>query len=234
VTVQGAAKRGWIGAVKVDRNKLKQWVVATVAAAEQQALSIDQVSQQITQKYGTVPENNIVEAVKDLTLDEKLMLYKGKPEQQNKPQSLIHGMEAMIHDLQPTEVAITPAETAKRGWLYHGPGGGGPPWKPVPKGFTLTGTAGAEKIMPILGQIGNLYLKGATSKISSLDISDLELADDGRLRLTLENASPQTMKNLAEFFEILQMVAKPGKTTQADIDIEDPTEDCLLIKELKK
>ncbi|MFZ4440581.1 MAG: ATP-binding protein [Syntrophales bacterium] len=232
VTYQGACQRGWIGApqIRVIPQKVKQWIAAVVAEAEHQALSIEQTAQKVVERHGDIPDDGIMEAVRELIIDQRLLAYQGRAEQQEKPQILVRAIEAMIHPFSMLDIAITPAEASKRGWISPTP----EVKEREPRGIILHGSAGARKIAPLLGRLGNLYIKGAASKIDILDISDLEVADGCKLRIALENASPQAMKSLAEFFEVLQTVAKPGDRTEADLEIREPVEDCLLVNELNK
>ena len=81
-------------------------------------------------------------------------------------------------------------------------------------------------------QFGSLYNRGAKTTVGVLDVAELEIEGGGRVRLTVENASPAAMKRLGELFEVLATVARPGKDTSVELDIAEPDETCLLIKAL--
>jgi hypothetical protein len=93
---------------------------------------------------------------------------------------------------------------------------------------------GAALLLPLLRQIGSLYTRGARSTIASLDLVDLELPGGGRLRLSLENIPPASAKLLGELFEVLATVIQQGPNTEADLDIGDVDEQCLLIQALRR
>lgn len=62
---------------------------------------------------------------------------------------------------------------------------------------------------------------------------DLDVRGGGRLRVSLQDVPPEAMKQLGEFFETLATVIQPGDTAEADLEIDDPDEQCLLIQALK-
>ena len=117
---------------------------------------------------------------------------------------------------------VAPAEAAKRGWVTQ-----------EEVGYRLTGADASARVLPILGQFGSLYNRGAKTTVSVLDVAELEIEGGGRVRLTVEDASPAAMKRLGELFEVLATVAKPGKDTSVELDIAEPDQTCLLIKALK-
>ena len=67
-----------------------------------------------------------------------------------------------------------------------------------------------------------------------VDLVELQMDGGGHMRLTLQGVSPEDMKRLGEFFEILADVVKQGDHTQGRIQVTDPDETCPLIKELQK
>jgi len=79
-----------------------------------------------------------------------------------------------------------------------------------------------------------LYAKGAKAKIDLLNITDLELAAGGRLRLTLEDIPRASVKLLSELLEVLAGVAKAGSKTEAVLEIGQPDDACAFVKELRK
>jgi hypothetical protein len=58
----------------------------------------------------------------------------------------------------------------------------------------------------------------------------------GRLRLSLEHVPPASMQRLGELFEVLATVIRvaPNSASEADLDIGDPDEQCLLIQVLRR
>lgn len=88
--------------------------------------------------------------------------------------------------------------------------------------------------MPIRGRIGSFYNKGASSTLKTLELSDLELPDGGRLHITLEDVPPQSMKKLDELFQILSNVARQGDHTGVSLEIEEPDENCAFVRAIRK
>jgi hypothetical protein len=129
----------------------------------------------------------------------------------------------MLHQVRPEDVVITPAAASTRGWVTV-----------AANRFRLSGRDGAAILLPLLRQIGSLYTRGARSTIASLDLVDLEIPSGGRLRLSLENVPPASMQRLGELFEVLATAIRAGSTSEADLDIGDLDEQCLLIQALRR
>lgn len=221
VTPQGANQRGWIGPMKPDPIKVERYV--TAAANETQIGYVSEINEKVVAQYGEVPEEDILEALDRLVVADRLATYGGKPDQKEKPSAFVHGAGAILHHVKPSDVFITRAEASKRGWI-----------KVKPNQFILEGSTGAKTLVPLLGSLGSLYTRGAKSTIEALDLSDLSVEGGGRIRLSLEKATPEVMKRLGELFEVLDTVVERGPTTEAYLEITEPNEDCILIKELKK
>jgi hypothetical protein len=221
VTVQGANKRGWVGPSKVDPVKLERYV--TDVASKHQANHISELVKNVYDTYGEVPERDVLEAVDRVVQSDRIVSFPGRPEQQEKPAHMVHGASAILHHVKSSDAFVTKAEAAKRGWI-----------EAQPNRFILEGAAGAEKFVPLLGRLGSLYSRGATSKIEALDMSDLAVGGGAKLRLSLESVSPDEMKRLGELFEVLATVVRKDPSTEVYLEIHDPDDECLLIKELKK
>ncbi|MBW1954029.1 MAG: hypothetical protein JRI66_13285 [Deltaproteobacteria bacterium] len=220
VTLPGAIKRGW-GPKAVDREKVKAVIYQEVAQAG--AISIHQVQENVERKIGQVEPQIVQEVIKSQISKGQFGLFHGDPEQQEKPGDLTFGRGSFVPDLDPEAVIITPADLAKRGWLVQ-----------PPSVFTLSGREGAERLVPLLARIGTFYARGAKSSLNYLDIADLELPGGGKLRLSLENLTPEDMKNLEELFEVLGGLVKLGDTTLASLEIPEPEETCPFLQALKK
>ena len=151
------------------------------------------------------------------------MTYTGAAEQEEKPGRLVRGSAAMLHHVEPGDAGVTPAEAAKRGWV-----------QPQEAGYRLSGAEASRRLLPLLGQLGSLYNRGAKTTIGALDIAGLEIEQGGRLRISVEEATPAAMKRLGELFEVLATVGKPGKDTVVDFEAAAPDDSCLLIKALKE
>jgi len=221
VTVQGAKQRGWTGPEQVDLSKLERWVASTIA--EEGATYVTQLMQKITEQHGEVPEDAVLNVVENLRQADRLMTYSGQPEQQEAPADLRHGAGTMAHAVQPDDVIIAPAVAAKRGWVSN-----------PRRTFSLEGRPGAQALLPLLSRLGSFYTRGAHSPIKLLDLVNLEVRGGGRLRLVLEDISPEAMKQLGELFETLVIVVDGGDDTEACLDIDEPDEQCALIQALKQ
>jgi hypothetical protein len=220
VTPPGANQRGWAGPVQIDPAHVERWVASAIAA--EGTAHVTRLVQNIAEQYGEVPETVILDALEKLRQTDRLLTYSGQPEQQEKPAELIHGAGALLHPVRKSDVVIAPAVAAKRGWISA-----------QRQQFRLSGREGARTLLPLLSRLGSFYTRGARSPIALLELVDLEVHGGGRLRLSLENVSPAAMQQLGEFFETLATIIQPGDTAAADLEIDDPDDQCLLIRALK-
>ncbi len=222
VTHQGATQRGWIGAAPPEPKKVQEWVT-TVIAAEEGPIYVKDVIRKVIEQHGDVLEQTVLNGLSEMARSSRTMIYQGTPEQTEKPATILHGANAALHAVRVNDVIVTPSVASTRGWITT-----------ESRKFTLSGRSGSDKLLPLLSRLGNLYSKGATSTITTLDLIDLELNNGGRMRLSLENVPPSAMKNLAEFFETLNGVVSPGNSTETYLEVAEPDDSCLLIKELTK
>ncbi|HEY9744704.1 MAG TPA: hypothetical protein V6C99_00645, partial [Oculatellaceae cyanobacterium] len=220
ITVQGAKQRGWIGEDKIDLEQLRQEIFYSID--REGPAFFKEVAQKISDKHKECSTRDLEQAVLKLVESGRLMVYRGRPEQQEKPETLQDGSFGTMYALQPDAVFITPSQARARGWLEAGR-----------DRLALSGKEGAEKLLPLLRRLGSLYSRGAKSTIKYMDLTGLELPGGGTLRLLLEDVPPESMKALGEVFECLDAVAKMGQETEAYLQIDEPDEQCLLIQELK-
>jgi Protein of unknown function (DUF499) len=221
VTLQGANQRGWTGPVQVDPARVERWVVSVMA--ETGATSVPGLVQQVTAQHGEVPESAILGALEKLRQADRLMTYRGQPEQSGKPADLIHGTGAILHAVQEGDVVIVPAEAAKRGWVRV----------ETPQ-CKLTGHASAQKLIALFPRLGSLYARSARSTIKALDLWDLDVQGGGRLRLTLEGVPPEAMKRLGELFEVLATVVKQDGAADVDLEVDNPDDQCVFLQALQQ
>jgi hypothetical protein len=220
VTTQGARQRGWVGDY-VDPTKVEQWIADI--AAEEKSVFVSDVVEKVRERHGEIPPDKIVDAMEKLVRSEKLMTYRGKPEQQARPEQLIRGQSAIVHKVKPEDVIVVPAEASRKGWVA------------VRRNvLNLSGKEGADAILPHLSRLGSLYDRGASSTLKTLDFSDLELPAGGRLRLSIEEVPPESMKKLGELFEVLSGVIRRGNDTAVFLEIDNPNDDCLFVRTVKK
>lgn len=219
VTVQGANQRGWTETHRVEPAKVREGIIYRVG--QDGLATVREVSDNLAEKYGEVPDQDFQEAVVTLVKSGRLFAYHGTPDQQEKP-DLIHGAAAALYTPQSGDVLVTPAKAAELGWVTAGR-----------RGLTLGGKEGAEKLLPLLRRLGGIYNRGAKSTIDSMDLVDLELPEGGSIRIQLTSVTPGSMKALGELFEVLAGVASPGERTEAFLEILDPADDCPFVQELK-
>lgn len=219
VTLQGAKQRGWTEGSKVEPGKMREEVL--YAVAKNNTASVQQVTEGLKEKYGEIPPADLDEAVVALVKDNRLYAVRGDQGQKEKP-DLIHGAAAALYNPQPGDILVTPAQASERGWITG-----------RQQSYSLAGRDGAEKILPLLRRLGSIYNKGARSTIETLDLTDLQLPQGGTLRLQLNNVTPASMKLLSELFEVLDGITENGEGTEVYLDIVNPDDNCLLIRELK-
>lgn len=221
VTTQGARQRGWLGATMVNAATVERWVASAIA--EEEATYVSEVLRRVQEQHGEVPQPTLLEAVQHVVQAGRAMTFSGQPAQTERPTILMHGTSAMLHQVRPEDVVITPAAASTCGWVTA-----------IDNHYRLRGREGAAILLPLLRQIGSLYTRGARSTIAALDLVDLELPSGGRLRLSLENVPPASMQRLGELFEVLATVISAGEASEADLDIGDANEQCLFIQALRR
>ena len=67
-----------------------------------------------------------------------------------------------------------------------------------------------------------------------LDIADLKLPNGGRLRLSVENVGPASLRDLAELFEVLSGVTEQDGQTIVELEIAEVDDSCVFLQELRK
>jgi hypothetical protein len=221
VTMQGARQRGWLDTTTVNAATVERWVASAIA--EEEATYVSDEMRRVQEQHGEVPQPTLLEAVQHVVQAGRAMTFNGQPDQSQRPTTLVYGTTAMLHQVRPEDVVITPAAASTRGWVTG-----------QSNHFRLTGREGATILLPLLRQIGSLYTRGARSTVAHLDLVDLEIPGGGRLRLSLENVAPASMQRLGELFEVLATVISASPASEADLDIGDPDEQCLLIQALRR
>ncbi len=166
----------------------------------------------------------MLDAIDTLVREDRLVSYEGNPEQTEKPETLRHGANAMLHKVQSRRCHYHPRGSSQTR-LGH---------SSSPERFELQGKEAAERLVTLLPRIGTFYGRGAKSAMTVLDIAGLEIRGGGQLRLTLQGALPEAMKQLGELFEVLNHVVTPGDRTQGVLRIDDPDANCPFLQALKK
>jgi hypothetical protein len=221
VTMEGARKRNWLCAKGPDLSRLKSWVADVIG--NKQESEVAGIVAAVIEEHGEIARNTVVDTVGDLVKAQKALVFSGKVGQQEKPEQIYSGVTAALYTPKEQDVVITPATAATRGWVTA-----------EKQAFRLSGPYGAKIILPLLRRIGSIYNRGAKSKLNLLDITDLKLPRGGRLRLSLEDASPESMQDLGELFEILDGITEKSDSTEAFLEVDEDDDDCAFLKELKK
>ena len=217
---EDAKKRKWIAKPAPDLHLLGAWITDQVETRG--VVTYAELRKGIQNQHGDVKDQDLSDALSRMIHDKSLSSYKGTPNQKDRPE-LIQGSKSVFYTPSDDDVVITNAEAAKRDWLDE-----------RSSAFTLRDREGARALVPLLGKIGSLYNRGATSRIDEMDISGLELPDGGTLRLSVNNAPPKSVKKLGELFEVLAGVTEMGKQTLGDLEIRSPDDDCIFIRAIEE
>ena len=220
VTSDGARKRGWATDKGPDLTKVELYV--NQVAGAQQIVKVKHIAESIKNQWGEVPAKTLNQAIARLVQAERLMTYRGTVDQEKKP-DLITGTKASFYTAALDDVIVTPKKAAEKGWVA------------APKqGFRLEGRKGAEILFPMLRKIGSFYERGASTAIDSLDLVELKLPHGGTLRISVMDAPPRSMKDLAELFETVGGLATMGDNTEAYLTVKEKGNDCPFMAELEK
>lgn len=220
VTMEGARKRGWTKDAAPNLQRIEGWIKQQIR--EKQISRVQEIADSIKNQYGEVPEQSFNKAITQLVQGERAIAFQGEPDQEKKP-NLISGAEGVFYTPEPNDVLITPSKAAEKGWKTI-----------KTPGVHLSGREGAEKLFPLLRQIGSLYQKGGKSTIDQLDLVDMELPKGGKLRLLLTEIPPDSIKDLGELFEVLANLVQMGDTTEVYLDIKDRQPDCPFVEKIEK
>ena len=195
----------------------------TGVLADQKDLRVADLVDTVIEQHGDIPRATIVNTVGDLIKTKKAMGYRGQAGQEEKPDQLYYGTNAVLFLPDEEDVICTPAQATVKGWMSG-----------EKEGFKLSGPHGARVVVPLLRRIGTLYNRGATSTLDLLDIIELKLPNGGRLRLSVEEVGPASLRDLAELFEVLAGVAEQDGRTTVDLEIADVDDSCVFLQELRK
>jgi hypothetical protein len=199
VTPAGARQRGWGSTARIEVSTVIPWVTAVIGEAG--ATTAGAIAAKVAEQHGEVPTNVTFQAIDRVVQNGGAMTYTGDPAQEQKPDRLFYRSAAMLHQVAAGDAVVATSEAAKRGWVQQ-----------AEAGYRLTGAEASACVLPILGQFGSLYNRGAKMTVGLLDLVGLEIEGGGRVRLSLENASPAAMKRLGELFEVLPSCTTPRRS----------------------
>jgi hypothetical protein len=120
-------------------------------------------------------------------------------------------------------VVITKGEAVRRGWLREGA-----------KKLELSGPEGVSLVPGLLGKLGSLYGKGASTVIGRLDLFGFELPGGARTDITLQNIGPSSIGHMTEMLEILADKLAPTSESEVLLEIDAPDENCPLVREINE
>ena len=218
VSVQGARQRRWLDATPgIDVRSAVRDAVSRMGAAY-----VCDVIKAVVEEAGDVPEQQVLDEVRDMIRQGLACGYEGSPDQAEPPE-LMHRTNAVLYVPDPDHVVILPSVVRERGWDQE--------TRPV---FDLSGSDAVEKLKALVHRIGSIYNRGATTTISELAIDDILLPGGGVLGVRLYNATPQTMKALDEFFQVLGLIIQRADVRDGLIRIDNPDEACPLMREFQQ
>ncbi len=220
VTLQGANKRGWTDKQGMDSRKVKEYVKQI--ATEKQEAKISDIVYDFKAKHGDVQDDAVEEAITGIIQEGRLMACKQEIKDDEKPE-LISGTGAMFYKPASEDIIITKAKASEKGWI-----------KKEDHSIHLSGQDSTKKIFPLMRRLGSIYQRGGLSDIDVLDISGMLLPSGGRLRIELTDATPESMKDLGEFFEVIAGLVEKDNDTEIFLDINKPEDNCKFAGELRK
>ncbi len=221
ITTQGANQRGWAESDKPDPLKIKD--VITKYLYEVGLTSIETMCEKVSEDFSNAGMPEVASAVSELVKHNRLYAAQNIPSNEQEKPALIMGEEAMLYSPKSTDHIMTPSQAAERNWIEQ-----------PTSSYTLSGREGAKIFLPLIRRLGSLYTRGARSKIDVLDIVGLKLKGGGNIRVELTDLSDEALKQLDEFFDLFSAVTDKCEDSEVYLEIRNPLDECLLIKELQK
>lgn len=224
VTPLGAQTRKWLEeTVEVSPAKVRDVIYTVVNQLS--AVRVAEIREKVEDALGHVNPDTVIDQVKDFVKNNQAYVYSGSVEQAEKPADLSSGITAQYHPFQPEAVIICPSSVVERNWSVE-----------PTRSYHTSGKDSAGRLHGMLRNLASMYMKGqALSTIDELDLMGLEIGNSGaRLRIQLENADKETLKNLGEFFQMIASMTKIGMESDLSLDIQKPIDACELIKVMRK
>jgi hypothetical protein len=146
VTLQGAKQRGQGAEARIEVSTVVPWV--TAAIGDLGAATAGTVAAEVAERHGEVPVAVVLQAIDHVVQAGRAMAFTGDPKQEAKPERLVYGSTALLHQVTADDAVIAPAEAAKRGWVRQ-----------EKVGYRLAGAESSTRLLPVLSQLGSLYNK---------------------------------------------------------------------------
>lgn len=220
VSPQGARQRGWLEPPGVSTEELERDIVTVLEQSG--TCTVQEVREVLQDKYRELPAAQVDSAVSGLVRRGRLLTYQGTKDQTERPE-LVSGASALMHVAHAEDVLVTPQQAAAKGWTTS-----------TSEELLLSGREGASVLGSIIPRLGSLYNRGAVTTIDSMGIGEIALRGGGTLTVNLYDVSPEAMKSLGEFFEVLGAVIAQGELKATFLSIKEPDDDCRFVVEVKK
>jgi hypothetical protein len=182
-----------------------------------------QVTNELKESIGELAPKVIQDVIASLLSSETLYAGRRSPGTDAIERIDPSHISALVYVPQQDDILATPSKAVEQGWATA-----------QPTKLELRGSEAANTIVPLLKKIGGLYNRGAKSQIDSMAIDGLRLPHGGTIGIKLSDVAPDSMKRLAELFEVLGDVARPGEDSSAYIRIENPDDSCPLVSALRQ
>ena len=219
ITVDGAKKRGWLDSGGPDPVQIRDLIKEAIYSREK--ISVGGLVREVQESCGDVPHKAVEEGISELLKKEKAVAVRSR---ESNTRQIVYGSRAAVFIPSEQDLILSPKKAVIEGLLSSD----------KEKSFIIEQKAGAERLFRVLDRLGAMYGRGAKSLIDQLDLIDLKLPHGGRIRIELSDATPESMRALDEFFEVLASVVGRDDSTEVFLEIKEPAEDCLLMKELKQ
>lgn len=216
-----ARARGWIKGEKPSEDKIREWAAEAVRHAPE--VSVSDIVAAVREKSDAVEERDVLNVVPRVISQERLLVYAIPEEDGRRPSDLAEGVDATFRAIGPEDRLVARAEAARRGWLDTGP---------TRREFTEDG--GKGPLLSVVRRLGQIYRKGGKSTIDLIRVEGLKVHGGATIELRVSDASPDSLKALDELLEALLTAGRPDANTFAQVEIENPLEDCAAITELTK
>ena len=222
--VEKAKIRGWLDKDKVPSEKVKT-ALEEILQSNGDA-TVGALISAVQTKYNNVGENQVKGCLREMVNTSAYSVYNGQAGQTERPE-FIDSYDISFNDFESTDVIITKDAVSERGWSTTFTA------NTLLSGISAKDTA--KKIYPLLNKLSSWYTRGkAKTNIKYLSFGGLQLPSGATLRVDFGNLTPRDIKELDEFFAILTHVAKLSDSTDAEIELDDTTDDSdELIKQLK-
>jgi len=162
----------------------------------------------------------VKEAMIDLARHGRVHIFEGDPDQTERPDRLVSGAAAVSVGALDNIVVISDEEAGRRGWKGHDD-----------RRIVLDKDE-LDTILSLTRKLGPLYARGATTVIDRFELFDFELPGGTRMSVELGMIGPDSIRHLSEMLEILSDKLVPTSESDARLEIDDPDDECPLVREI--